>query len=312
MKTLFRGSWLAALIALAPLYACQCDDVPGANDAGGGNNGDGVVDSGGGDPADAGPADSGAADSGLIDAGTMDAGRPDSGPSDSGNANIDAALFDAGNQVPADGGLLADAGAALADSGNSNADSGSGTPPDAGARPDGGAWPMPAECIGKGLCVVLRWQGTFNDVDLHLSRNDGDWCTDNACYFANCKEGVSDPVDWDSTLGFSAGDPRIVTDSMSTVFPEILVIDDPVVGDYTLGVYQHPPGASADATATVQVYSLDAEVYAVTRTFGPNRFWELGHIVITLSDLTMNATPRLCAQGDWICTDSVGACPLAP
>jgi hypothetical protein len=291
---------VAVLLAATFLWSCQCDDPAGAQDAGGGKNGDGVVDAGGGIPEDAGPADSGVADAGLFDSGPTDAGDVDAGGADSGPI-IDSGATDSGSP---------DAGMTTADSGST--DSGNFNPPDSGSTADAGAGGMPAACVGKGLCVVLEWSGNNNDVDLHLSREYADWCTDQSCYFANCKESTAMPVDWDGDMGFTSGDPRIVVDSMNQALPEILVVDDPRIGDYVLGVYHHPPDGSADIDATVSVYSFDVEVFSTSRTFGPDRFWQLGFIVVTASDLTVNHIPRLCAQDEWICNDAVSQCAPVP
>lgn len=164
-------------------------------------------------------------------------------------------------------------------------------------------------CLGQGLCIVLTWQSAGGDLDLHLSRNGADYCTDQSCYWANCRQAAATRVEWDGTAGVSAGDPLVSGDNLTGYGPETLAVVAPVVGAYTLGVYYNPPSSLPATVATVIIYSGQNEVGSLQRTVSANSFWEIGDIVIQPTSIVLTESPRICPQGDWICTDGVHTCP---
>lgn len=94
---------------------------------------------------------------------------------------------------------------------------------------------------GAGLRVEMRWD-TFGsvDMDLHLGRDGRPFCTDDDCYYANCR--VWGSVDWgypdspadacEVELGASScPNPRLDIDNISGYDPENINIDNPNDGD---------------------------------------------------------------------------------
>jgi len=241
---------------------------------------------------DAGGADAGAPDSGMPDVGLPDTGMPDVGMTDAGMA--DAGTTDAG----------------MTDTGTTDAGMTDAGMTDAGGEDGGRTIP---DCSAGGLCVQLTWDTPTGDLDLHLSVNGGDYCTDEACYWANCQDGLADGLwlEWDGVLGRSAGDPVIYAEELYGLGPEVLHVETPLVAVYTVGVYFNPFPDIDPAAVRVEVFSDGVSLGSAIRTLAPNQFWEVGEVEVAADQVTFEEKPRLCAPSDWICTNAVGACPEA-
>ena len=134
-----------------------------------------------------------------------------------------------------------------------------------------------------------------------------------ACYWANCQEGLDEGsrVDWDGVAGLSSGDAVIYGEGTFGHGPEVLLTENPFVATYTVGVYFWPPSNLPAADATVEIFSGGTMRFSRTRTMQPDQFWEGGDVVIASDSLTVVEKSLLCAPGDWICTDPVDDCPQA-
>lgn len=116
---------------------------------------------------------------------------------------------------------------------------------------------------GSGLRVEMRWN-TFGrvDMDLHLLRNDATrgFCTDDDCYYANCRNYArlgwgypsSPPSECDTTTG-SCNNPRLDIDNISGYDPENINIDNPNHLD-TFRVMAHMFSGSATTNPVLSIY----------------------------------------------------------
>lgn len=164
------------------------------------------------------------------------------------------------------------------------------------------------DCSQGGLCIVLTWDNSAGDLDLHLARNQADYCTDQACYWANCNADAAEPVDWDGVAGFSSGDPRLYGDRSWGLGPEILQVESPSDGTYDLGLFFNPfPGLSA-VTASVGVFSQGQLLQQFSKSLAPGEFWELATLSVISGNLSAVSDEGFCSVGQWLCTDPVGTC----
>jgi hypothetical protein len=118
---------------------------------------------------------------------------------------------------------------------------------------------------GTGLRIYMRWD-TFGsvDVDLHLHRSGTttNFCTDDDCYYGNCRT-YGSGVAWgyasspDEACGAGAGDtcynPRIDVDTITGFDPENINIDNPNNGD-SFRIMAHMFGGSARTNPVVTIY----------------------------------------------------------
>ena len=166
----------------------------------------------------------------------------------------------------------------------------------------------PASCNNAGLCITLEWNAAYGDLDLHVSLNEGAWCTDDACYFGNCTTGGPFRIDWDGVDGFSPGDPDLIDDGFARG-PEVFTIESPFIANYTVGAY-FQPNNNPPVDATLRIFSFGRLVATETHELAPNTFWQAGRVQIAANALSFNANKRICASGEWICTDAVDACSI--
>ncbi|MFH1808344.1 MAG: hypothetical protein ABIJ09_06360 [Pseudomonadota bacterium] len=225
----------------------------------------------------------------TIDTMSVDATLDDAAQTDA--AIEDASATDLGQpDVPQDAALTTDATAA---------DS---------LVPDSGT--TVGDCSSGGLCLLLIWNSAQGDLDLHLSFNSGAWCTDDACYWANCADSASTHVDWDQSSDRSAADPVLFGSAQIGSGPEILRIVDPLQATYTTAVHYQPGPSLPDVTATVELWSLGVKRATQQHTLAPGEFWEIGDITVDATTVALATSSRLCASGQWICTDAVHQCPV--
>lgn len=159
---------------------------------------------------DVGPSDGGGGEGDASDDGGGDAAEVlDAGELDVGSAPDAPSFPDV--VVSTDVGFAADAGA----------DAGSG--PDAAGGRDAGA--------SAGLRLVLTWDTSTTDVDVHLVRGSGaPFTSPDDCYYGNLSP------DW-GVVGSTSDDPRFVLDDLDGFGPEELALDAPADGTYR--VYAH-------------------------------------------------------------------------
>jgi len=102
------------------------------------------------------------------------------------------------------------------------------------------------------LVVSLTWGKEGSDVDLHLVAPDGQYWTDQDCYYGN------PAPDW-GIQGDATDDPTLSQDD-DAAGPETISVPSPVDGEYEIYVhyYGRLPGVSDGPDASVSVVSGDA------------------------------------------------------
>jgi hypothetical protein len=172
-----------------------------------------------------------------------------------------------------------------------------------------------------GLFVTLTWDGP-GDLDLHMVRDSGQpraWTSANDCYWRNPSPdwGVMDTTNNQScmfgsdcmTAPFStcrgpAGmavctdttdDPRVLIDVTTGFGPEAIAIGLPVPDTYEIGVHHFPDANVQPRNATVRVFILGQEIYAMQTPGVPlgarldsDDFWSVGCIRVPPNDLTLS------------------------
>ncbi len=116
---------------------------------------------------------------------------------------------------------------------------------------------------GAGLRVEMRWN-TFGsvDMDLHLHRSGSttNFCTDDDCYYANCRNtGAGRPWGYPPSPGSECGstgtcvNPRLDIDNISSNVPENINIDNPNHGD-SFRIMSHMFSGSRTTNPIISVY----------------------------------------------------------
>jgi hypothetical protein len=118
-----------------------------------------------------------------------------------------------------------------------------------------------------GLWVQLTWDQPVNDIDLHLARNGTNWCSNDACYYGNCKPSAFGGLNW----GGGARNPTLDIDDLSGFGPENITIENPADGNYTVGVDMF--SWQRDATLTVKIFIGGALEYEGFHTLGRAQQW---------------------------------------
>lgn len=233
------------------------------------------------------------------DAGPVDHQVPDLAPIDRGtsdHATVDSATADGGpSDAAANDTALSDAAGADVVATDSAAEDSGSSPPD---------------CTDvSGLCVKLTWNTDLTDLDLHLVYDGTTYCTDDSCYWANCKDGALSRTDWDGVSGVTAGDPTIFGDDTIGFGPEVIKIEQELVGTYVVGVYFNQPTTLPETAATVELYDHGDMVTSYTRTLSPDDFWEVIDIFVNSLNWDWNAQQRECVAQQ-PCGQTVDTCPL--
>jgi hypothetical protein len=131
----------------------------------------------------------------------------------------------------------------------------------------------------EALHVQLSWDTDSNDIDVHLMKDTGPYCSANACYYGNCKATSYSRPDWDGDGSTSsAGDPVLDIDDLSGYGPENINVDNPVDGDYTVGVHFYSFSGPSNF-ATIKVFANGALRAEYTRQLNTGRdFWEVARV----------------------------------
>ena len=119
--------------------------------------------------------------------------------------------------------------------------------------------------ISQGLVVQITWTEPNDDMDLHLLAPNGtleDPSTD--CYYATCSTWGS--LDW-GVLGVTTDDPSLDIDDIPGTGPEVITLEDPAAGTYTIIVHDYPGSVFDPANdVTLTVYIGGLEVFSDTRS----------------------------------------------
>ncbi|MCP4500827.1 MAG: choice-of-anchor D domain-containing protein [Deltaproteobacteria bacterium] len=124
----------------------------------------------------------------------------------------------------------------------------------------------------EALLIQLTWDTPTGDIDLHLNKDGGNSCGTSTCYFFNCKA-VSNPLEWDTISGRSAGDPTLDVDDLTGYGPESINVDFPVDATYKVGVDYY--WGSQDSWATVKVYINSALQYENSAQMRSGEWWDV-------------------------------------
>jgi len=118
--------------------------------------------------------------------------------------------------------------------------------------------------IPQGLLIQITWAQSGDDMDLHLLAPNGtleDQLTD--CYYATCTWGN---LDW-GVQGVTTDDPSLDLDDISGTGPEIISLEEPTAGTYTITVHDYPGSVYSGANdVTLTVYIGGGVVFVDTRS----------------------------------------------
>ena len=129
----------------------------------------------------------------------------------------------------------------------------------------------------EALWVQLTWDEGVNDFDLHLLRSGANYCSNDTCYWENCKATSPLRPNWDGVFGASAGDPTLDVDDLSGYGPENINIDAPVDDTYKISV--HFFSGSRAANATIKVFINGALRAEYTRQLADDGdVWEVAEV----------------------------------
>jgi hypothetical protein len=127
------------------------------------------------------------------------------------------------------------------------------------------------------LHVQLTWDTPVNDIDLHLIRGSGPYCSAQSCYYANCKPTSFNRPNWDGLPGHTAGDPTLDVDDLGGYGPENINIDQPIDSTYTVGVHFY--SGNQPNNSTLKIFVNGGLAYEATRLLSSSDdFWEVAQI----------------------------------
>jgi len=175
---------------------------------------------------------------------------------------------------------------------------------------------------GTGLRVEMRWD-TFGrvDMDLHLHRAGSrrDWCTEDDCYFANCRT-YHTTLPWGYARspadvcpeGEACDNPRLDIDNISGFDPENINIDNPNDRD-VFRVMAHMYSGSSTTNPVISIYcggALSAvlgeapDAAALNRSGGScgGQTWRVADVAMAIDEDTGVTTCRvfpLIRDGEW-------------
>ena len=156
--------------------------------------------------------------------------------------------------------------------------------------------------------IQLSWDVDANDMDLHLKRGTGNYCSsEESCYYANCKTtSFSGPPDWDNDgAQASAGDPVLDIDDLCGYGPENINIENPGNGEYTIGVHFFgntgcDSQQESATNTTVKIFVNGGLEAQYDRTMnGDDDFWEVA--TVQWSNGVATILPVDSYQGNWSC-----------
>jgi hypothetical protein len=135
---------------------------------------------------------------------------------------------------------------------------------------------------GDALIVELRWSNTSAFPDLYLIKGSRDLCTGDVCSWENCTSTQTAPS-WDSTLGWSAGDPLLTGYDAQQLShtPVTGRIRAPVDGLYDVSVQVPVLGNTPqpDVSVTLSITAAgQTTAWSRTRVLGEGDLWDAAQV----------------------------------
>lgn len=139
-----------------------------------------------------------------------------------------------------------------------------------------------------GILVQMTWDESVNDIDLHMTRAGDAFCSDDSCYYANCKsDSFGGGVEWDGVAGRSSGDPSLDIDDLNGFGPENINVPDPGFTTYRVGV--HFFSGNRATFVTVKIFIGGALRDEYTREMRTAKdFWEVANITYDPNTTTIS------------------------
>jgi uncharacterized protein YfaP (DUF2135 family) len=106
---------------------------------------------------------------------------------------------------------------------------------------------------GARLSIELTWETGGDDMDLHLLAPGGTLETGTDCYYANC---TWTALDW-GVSGETSDDPMMTADDISGTGPEIIEIEDPEDGEFTVVVHDYPGSSYTPENLVTVAVTID-------------------------------------------------------
>jgi hypothetical protein len=129
------------------------------------------------------------------------------------------------------------------------------------------------------LHVQLTWDSPDYDIDVHVIKDGGPWCSQQSCYYGNCKQTATLRPEWDGVAGPTSGDPSLDIDDLSGYGPENVNIDVPVNGSYRVGVHAYSFTLTEEVFATLKIFINGALAFEDARLLAAGRdFWEVAEV----------------------------------
>ncbi|MEC7985247.1 MAG: hypothetical protein VX278_08780, partial [Myxococcota bacterium] len=112
----------------------------------------------------------------------------------------------------------------------------------------------------ENLWVEMHWEHAGDDMDLHLVRNNGEYESEDDCYYGNCVSNgeIFSMLDW-GIAGESIDDPSLDLDDIDNVGPENINIEEPANGLYTVVVHDFPSSVYEGSNKVTVRIHLDGE-----------------------------------------------------
>ena len=115
---------------------------------------------------------------------------------------------------------------------------------------------------GQGLWVQMSWTYSGDDMDLHMTYNNGSYTSTNDCYYGNCTGGGPD---W-GAVGVTGDNPSLDQDDIPGTGPENITMQSPSNATYRVVVHDYPGSIYQGANdVTVVIFLGGVQVWSDTR-----------------------------------------------
>jgi hypothetical protein len=116
---------------------------------------------------------------------------------------------------------------------------------------------------GQNLWVQMSWTTPGDDMDLHMTINNGAYESTDDCYYGNC---TWITPDW-GVIGSATDDPSLDQDDILGTGPENITMQNPSSATYTVVVHDYPSSVVTGGNdVTVVIFLGGVQVWSDTRT----------------------------------------------